>query len=229
MTENIAHELRRRLGYDHVRVSIDREPINGDALIYDGLLKAFVPRQVTSFGAAPPGSGGDTYVGEGPGIDVVSNYIVGLGGDTILVYYPDGRPVSEFPFDDGGLKNALIEAGSTAAVLLPAGEIHGGPWTVKTTLTGVSFEHTILRGPVFLEHGSLLFNLAVKFEVNDSTIWAGVTCPERGFGRISHVVIHVEQYGSGAAYGIYQTHETGYIVGSYCPWIFGSSLDVKEF
>lgn len=63
------------------------------------------------------------YVDEGPGIDLVwsgKKAIVGLGGDTILLYDAGGEPAAEFSATGAGLEAALAAAGSGDVVYLPA-------------------------------------------------------------------------------------------------------------
>lgn len=60
--------------------------------------------------------------GEGPGIDVV-NGVVGLGGDSVLLYHSSGSPVSEYAATTAGLVAALAGAVSGDIVLLPAKSI----------------------------------------------------------------------------------------------------------
>jgi hypothetical protein len=75
------------------------------------------------------GSGGVTWeiggggVEEGPGIDVVNGNMVGLGLDTILLAHADGRPASEYPHTDAGLRSAISAAISGEIIWKPAGTL----------------------------------------------------------------------------------------------------------
>lgn len=65
-------------------------------------------------------------IGEGPGIDVVKSgnlNMVGLGGDTILLYHANGNPVSEYTFTDTGINAALAAATAGDIIQLPAGTL----------------------------------------------------------------------------------------------------------
>jgi hypothetical protein len=56
--------------------------------------------------------------GEGPGIDVVGS-VIGIGGDSILVYHTDGSPASEYPATDAGLDLALAAMASGDVLATP--------------------------------------------------------------------------------------------------------------
>lgn len=52
--------------------------------------------------------------GEGPGIDIANN-LIGLGGDSILLYKSNGDPVAEFAITETGLKAAIAAAAALAS------------------------------------------------------------------------------------------------------------------
>jgi hypothetical protein len=61
-----------------------------------------------------------TSVGEGPGIDVVANSQVGLGGDTILLYDSGGAPVAEYAPTEAGLTAAVAAATAGDTIVIPS-------------------------------------------------------------------------------------------------------------
>jgi hypothetical protein len=106
---------------------------------------------------------------EGPGIDLVGTQI-GLGGDSILIYHPNGNPVSEFAANSGGLSAALAAASDGDVVMLPAGEISGDQTVpIGVSLVGMGRDASILSGKITLTDGANLSNLKLAVSGNDDT------------------------------------------------------------
>ena len=136
------------------------------------------------------------HIGEGPGIAITGEspqQVVGLGGDSILLYHADGRPVAEFAPTDTGLTAALAAmAAGDGAVELPICTISGGPWTVANgTLRGMSREGSVLSGLVILSDGSALENLTIDRDEDDAGAIYGVIGPSSGSARLLDCTIRV--------------------------------------
>lgn len=140
---------------------------------------------------------------EGPGIDVVGS-IIGLGGDTILLYDSAGAPVAEYGATEAGLTAALAAATSGQVVLLPACTI-AGSHTVPALvhLQGLVTRATILTGTLTVSPGGTVTGLSVTVTANSADELDGVIGPGSGAAYLQDCVITVTQSGAGASHGIH--------------------------
>lgn len=153
-------------------------------------------------------SGGDTpilNVLEGPGISVANDNVVGLGGDSILLYRGDS-PVEEFEATDAGLTAALAAAtASDDVVELPDLTISGGPWTVSAgILRGHSRFGSTLDGEVTVSTGCRLERLSVVISGDDAGALYCVELEEDA--RVEGCFISMTN-ATGDAYGVYAQHD----------------------
>lgn len=91
------------------------------------------------------------FLQEGPGIDLVGN-VIGLGGDTILLYKSDGSPIAEYPATEAGIDSAFAAAvegniiafpkniviAVTAGKTIPVGVVTTGPNLLFSGFAGVA-------------------------------------------------------------------------------------------
>ncbi len=159
--------------------------------------------------------------GEGPGIDVVGN-VVGLGGDSILLYDSGGAPVQEF----ATLTAALAAMASGDVVALPAGTIPGDH-TVPAGghLAGLDREGTILTGKLTLLGDATVRNLSVDRTANDSGDLIGVESAATSY--IYNCNVSCVQSGTGNAFGVRAM--TGGSIGIYDSWLTGQSAGAAGY
>ena len=176
-------------------------------------------------------SGG--LVNEGPGIDLVGNY-VGLGGDTILQYSASWIPVAEFAPTDAGLVSALAALASGDALILPSGTI---PLTSAHTLPDstaiVGFGPKICTldlsggGTITLGNLSILYGITVNNTQSSANAIYGVLGPDTGAGYVINCDVTATQAGAGNAYAIGAingiTAADGGIYADDC-YLYGSSV-----
>lgn len=185
-------------------------------------------------GASPASASGSTNiiqspVFEGPGIDVAGDNIVGLGGDTLIIYDANGEPALEYPTTDDGLKAALLALRIGDVCMLPACNISGGPWVVQNgELRGLSKFSSVLHGSLRLNGGTRISEIGIDATGIGVTLLAGDTHVNDCYLKVSnpsgdtygiyalnyaygHVRwVSLELYASGTAYGIYAKGGTVY-------------------
>jgi len=135
---------------------------------------------------------------EGPGIDIVT-WIIGLGGDTILLYYADGSPVAEFAATEAGFAAALAAGDANDVRVLPIVTIPGNH-TIAVPVLGISNAKSILSGKITMAAGGILNNLAIIRTANDADDLIGIeSAAECYIGRCN---ISCIQSGVGNVYSV---------------------------
>jgi hypothetical protein len=143
-------------------------------------------------------SGVLTAVGEGPGVDVVSGYIVGVSLDLPLLSHGDGSPAEEY----ATLALAIASASSGDTILLPPGT-YSGDITVPAgvTIQGMSIDDVLLTGQITLGDGAALEFLSVQRFLDDAGAIYGVV-DGGGTAYLRNCVVNVTN-ATGAAYAVY--------------------------
>lgn len=124
-------------------------------------LKPFFLRWLTQ------GAEAGLTVQEGPGIDVVGGYQVGIGGDMVLVYHADRSPVSEYT--SIGLACAAAVAGD---VVQPQAGTYAESFTIPANVevVGRGRENTVISGVVTGGVEAVLRDLSVVIDGDDAGI-----------------------------------------------------------
>lgn len=189
-------------------------------------------------GASPASASGSTNiiqspVFEGPGIDVAGDNIVGLGGDTLIIYDANGEPALEYPTTDDGLKAALLALRIGDVCMLPACNISGGPWVVQNgELRGISRFSSVLHGQLRMNGGARVSEIGIdamgtgitllagETHVNDCYITVagasdediyGVYAVIYATGHVRRVSLELYASGAGIAYGAFSKGGTIYL------------------
>jgi hypothetical protein len=141
-------------------------------------------------------------VGEGPGIDIVKSgnlNIIGLGGDTVLLYDNAGNPVAEF----ATITLALAAATSGQLVETPPGtftESFTVPTGVGLSSTG---NNTIVSGTIILGgNNSFLRGIALSLTDNSAGTLIGIIGPPSGLAIVNDSSMEIINNGAGDAWGI---------------------------
>ena len=134
---------------------------------------------------------------EGPGIDLVDRKI-GLGGDSILIYHPNGNPASEFAATSLGLSEALAAALDGDVVMLPAGEISGDQTVpAGVSLVGMGRDASILSGKITLNDRAVIKNVGILRTAEDDLLLSCVIGPISGVAEIFDSKLSCTQNGTG--------------------------------
>jgi len=152
---------------------------------------------------------------EGPGIDIVSN-VVGLGGDTILLYDSGGEPVAEFALTDAGLDAASAAASAGDVIYIPVYTFTGDHiLSDGVAYVGSGRDKTIITGKVTIGPATT-FNLSVIRSANDSNDLIALEIITYQSPIIYFCDFSATQLGDGDAYGVFVKAGAGQPHFGYC-------------
>lgn len=169
---------------------------------------------------------------EGPGIDVVGNDTVGIGGDSILLYDSGGSPCAEYVATDAGLTAALAAMTAGDTVELPSVTIVGGPWTIAHGTLCAKSLATVLSGQVNLSDGTHLENCCVHRDESSASDIYGIVVPDAGcVAYVRGCNVYVNNSGAGMGIGVLAFCRGTLGTGTDDPGlvdctVYGSSYDV---
>lgn len=187
-----------------------------------------------------------TAVGEGPGIDIVDQRVVGLGGDAFLVYSSNGGAVAEHT----SLDSASAAAMGGDVVWLPAGTVAGDhTLAANVHYIGLAQHPCVLTGRITLAPGASLSQVCIS-RTASSGLLVGIVSSASGAAYLHAVRVVCENTGgdcygisatgggtvhvqdcyiaaqaSGVGYGVYRSSGSVYNRDS---WIWGSTAPYNE-
>lgn len=140
---------------------------------------------------------------EGPGIDLIGN-IIGLGGDTVLLYHTAGNPVTEYALTFAGISSALAIATTGEWVRINAACTISGDIDIPAgvELRADSMGQITVIGKITAGNNSKLTNITVANVANSANELYGVVGPTSGSAYLSNCDISAIQSGSGNAYAV---------------------------
>ena len=142
------------------------------------------------------GSGGG-IVSEGPGIDINAISRVGLGGDSVLLYYGDS-PVAEY----STVSAALAASQPGNLVYLPPG-IYVENITIPSGVVLASMSNnSLISGTVIMNGECWMKGIAIDITVNSNTTTAGLLSGTSGTCILNDCGLIIRNNGVGNTYGI---------------------------
>ncbi len=143
---------------------------------------------------------GVRFIDNGPS----GTFIVGLRGNTILLYDSGGAALREYAFSDAGLTAALAAMAAGDVCESPAGTISGGPWTLAAgTLRGLSRKDSILDGELTVSDATAIENMSIIRSEDDAGAIVGIV---EGAGDITATLTNVYidiSNATGGAYAVF--------------------------
>ncbi len=144
----------------------------------------------------------DLSAGEGPGIDII-NSLIGLGGDTILIYFANGIPVAEYNATDAGLDSAGAAVGAASdrifippcVVLSAAHALAGCEYIFPSGL--------VVGGKLTTAPGTKIFNLNLGISGNSASPVIGIEGPASGEAHLYDCRIVPVNSGAGGVNAVY--------------------------
>jgi len=154
---------------------------------------------------------------EGPGIDIpVGTNVIGIGGDSILLFFANGDPAQEFAVTDAGLDLASAAASSGDVVYIPVCTLTADhTFTDGVAYVGAGRNKTIITGQVTMGPASPI-NLSVIRTANDSSDLIALAITTYQSPTIYFCDFVATQNGSGDAYGVKVAAGAGQPHFEYC-------------
>lgn len=172
---------------------------NNLALDLSGSAEVYIS-EMAGGDVATPGSS-STGLEEGPGISLIGS-MVGLGGDSILLFDAGGGPVAEQQADDSGFDLASYAAGAGDRIEVPQNAALSSDHVLAAGVHYWFRPGAQVSGKLTLGAETRVYGLILERVGDDENDLVGVVGPSSGTGYLYFSKIASSQSGAGNAYGL---------------------------